>query len=367
MKGISKEFINKLVLITLAGVIIWNIERVIDLFTIIRRAFTPIFIGVIFALIINVPMQFFETKIYHKKKKYKQSLSLWSSVFLFIGFLVGFGFLVFPKLIDSIKVVAASLQDGNAFESIASSNMFFKFVAENLQKVINDFASRLQEYVPKMIEIASNILRVIINIFLGLFISILLLSNKQLLRRQFKRLLLTISKRQQVKDIMENVHLAVEKFSKYMGGMLIEAIILGVMCYILMTIIGFPFAALISVIIGLVNLIPIVGAYAGGALSALLIFSVNPQQALMFVIFIIILQQLESVTTYPAIVGKHVGLSSFWILVSIILGGSLFGFIGVFLAVPVMAFSHDFVRGLLSKRQKKSLLYLDEKDNNMLE
>ncbi len=366
MKGISKGFINKLILIMLAGIIVWNFERVIGILSIIRNAITPIFIGIIFALILNVPTQFFEKKVYFKLKKHKEKLSLWTAVLLFVGFLIGFGFLVFPKLIESIKSVADSLQDGSAFESMSTSNVFFKFSMEQLQRITNDFVSRLQDYLPRMIKIASNILRVIANIFLGLFIAILILSNKEQLRKQLKSLL-SLTRGERAKSIMETLHLAVEKFSKYMGGMLIEAIILGVVCYVAMSIIGFPFAALISVIIGLVNLIPIVGAYAGGAFSALLIFSVNPEQAFLFIIFIIILQQLESVTTYPAIVGRHVGLSSFWILVSIVLGGSLFGFVGVFLAVPVMAFFHDFIGGILAKSKKQSLFYLDEKDMNMLE
>ncbi len=366
MKGVSKEFISKLIFITIAGIIVFNFGKVASIFFTLKNACMPLFIGIIFALILNVPMEFFEKKVYRKLKKARKILALWSSVILFVGFFVAFGFLIFPRLVDTIKNVVASFNAGEAFEASASSNAFVQYILKKLQQLTSDFIDRLQEYLPKMIEIASDILRVVINLFLGFFIAILILSNKEALSKQLKKALLAISKRQHIKDIMDTLHLAVEKFSKYMGGMLIEAVILGIMCYVLMSIIGLPYAPLIAVIIGFANLIPIIGAYAGGAFSALLIFSVSPEQALIFIIFVVLLQQLESVTTYPMIVGKHVGLSSFWIVVALILGGSLFGFIGVFLAVPVMAFLHDFVGGILAKKKNKNLLYLDAKEDNVI-
>lgn len=366
MKGVSKEFINKLILVTIAAIIVWNFDRALGVLGVIKNAFTPIAIGIVFAMILNVPMQFFERKVYHKFKKRKATLALFTSVILFVGFLVGFGFLVFPRLIESIRNVTESFQGGNAFEEMSTRNAFFNFVFENLKKITADFINRLQEYLPRMLEIAGNILRVIINLFLGLFLAILLLMNRESLRRQFRKLVFNINKKEKVREIMDMLHLAIEKFSKYIGGMLFEAMILGIVCYLAMTIIGLPFAPLISVVIALVNLIPMVGAYIGGAFSALLIFSVSPQQALIFIIFVTILQQLEAVTTYPVIVGRHVGLSGFWILVSVILGGSLFGFAGVFLAVPVMAFLHDFIGGLLARKKVKTSLYLDGANNDVI-
>lgn len=366
MKGVSKEFFNKLILITLAGLTIWNFERVLGILSIIQTAVTPLFIGVIFAVILNVPMQFFEKEVYKKLKKRKSMFALWTSVIIFAGFLTGFGFMVFPKLIESIKTVVENFQSGNTFESLSSDNQFFSFVFENLKKLTESFIDRLQDYLPKMLQVAENVLRVVLNVFLGLFFAILILSNKEELSKQFKKLIYYITKREKIKDVLDLFRLAVNKFSKYIGGQLIEAILLGSVCYILMVIIGLPFAALISAIIALVNLIPMVGGYVGGSVATLLIFSVNPEQALIFVIFIVILQQLEAVTTYPVIVGKHVGLSGFWILTSVVLGGGLFGFMGVLLSVPVMAFLHDFVGGLVAKKEMRTSLLLDGSKHNVI-
>lgn len=358
MKGVSKEFVNKLILITLAGILIWNFDRFLNVFSIVKTALTPLLVGIIFAIILHVPMEFFEKKVFKKLKKYKSSLSLACAVILFAGILTGLGFLVFPKLVESIGGVASSFQSGNAFEKLSSDNALFKLVFENLQKVTSDIIGRLQEYVPKMLELAENIIKIIINLFLGLFLAILILSNKKQLSLQFKKLIYSLSKKEKVKDILDMLQLAIDKFSSYIGGQLLEAMLLGMVCYLVMSILGLPFAPLIAAITALVNLVPMVGAYIGGGLSALLIFSVSPEQALIFVIFIVILQQIESVTTYPIIVGRYVGLSSFWILTSVVVGGGLFGFIGVFLSVPVMAFLHDFIGGILAKRRPKTSLYI---------
>ena len=119
MKGINREFINRLILITLAALIVWNYDKVATLFSLVKDALTPIFIGAIFAMILNVPMQLFENKVFFKFKKLKKPLSLWSSVLLFAGILTGFGFLIFSKLVESVGRVP-SVSIGKCF----SRNMF---------------------------------------------------------------------------------------------------------------------------------------------------------------------------------------------------------------------------------------------------
>lgn len=358
MKGVNKEFINKLFLITIAGLVIWNFDRMWNVISVVKTVLTPIFMGIIFALILSIPMEFFHNKVFHKMKKTRKGLSLLLSVILFLGFLTAFGFLIFPRLIESVKNVVESFQNGQGFES-QTDNSFFLFIYENLNKLLHNFINRLEDYLPKLMELAENILRIILNIFLGLFFAILILNNKEQLSRQARKIIFSITKKEKLKEVFDTLHMALQKFSRYIGGQLTEAVILGVVTYILMLILGLPLAPLVAFITALFNLIPIIGAYIGGAISALLIFSISPGHTLMFVIFIIILQQLEAVTTYPIIVGKYVGLSGFWMLTAVVVGGGLFGFWGVFLSVPVTAFLHDFVGNLIRKKRAKSSLYLD--------
>ena len=208
-------------------------------------------------------------------------------------------------------------------------------------------------------KIAEDALRIILNTLLGLIFAILILNNKEQLRRQIRKVIFSIAKKEKIKNVLDTLNMALEKFSRYMGGQLIEALILGFFTYTFMLILGLPLAPLIAFITALFNLVPIIGAYIGGGISALLIFSINPSQVLIFAIFIIILQQVEAMTTYPVIVGKYVGLSSFWILAAVVVGGGLFGFWGVFLSVPITAFLHEFLKGVLQKKRLKTSLYLD--------
>ncbi len=358
MKGVSKEFVNKLILITLAGLVIWNFDRVWNALTVIKTVLTPIFIGIVFALILSIPMEFFYKRVFHKLKKARRGLSLMLSVILFLGFVTAFGFMIFPRLVESVKNVVESVQNGQGFES-QTDNTFLVFLYDNLNNLLDNFINRLEEYLPRIMEIAENVMKILLNVLLGLFFAILILNNKEQLTRQVRKIIYSITKKEKIKEVFDTLHMALDKFSRYIGGQLTEAALLGTVTYILMLIIGLPLAPLIAFIIALFNLIPIIGSYVGGGMSALLIFSVSPEQVLVFVIFIIILQQLEAVTTYPVIVGKYVGLSGFWMLAAVVVGGGLLGIWGVFLSVPITAFLHDFVGRLIRKKRAKTSLYLD--------
>lgn len=357
MKGVDRAFVNKIIIIALAALIVVNFRYCLDMFASLKKAFTPLFIGVVVALILSVPMDFFENKLFHKTGKFRSPLALACSLIIFFGAILGFGFLIIPKVNGSLQSVITSFSDG-AFEEVMQSNKTLAFIFEQVKKYVSGALSRIEDFAPKMIEIAESVFNTIIDLFLGVFFGIMILSNKKELKRQTKKLLSRMVKQDKYKAITDVFEMAVGKFSRYIGGQIIEAMVLGVVCYIFMTIIGLPFAPLISLITAVVNLIPILGAYVGGFFSGLLILAVNPMQAVIFVIFIVCLQQLEAVTTYPVIVGRYVGLSGFWILAAVVIGGSLFGFAGVFLGVPVTAFLHEFVGGLLKKKKPKSVLVM---------
>lgn len=366
MKGITKEFVNKLFLVTIAAIIVFNLGKFDDIFLIAKKAFTPLFIGIIIAIIIRVPLIFFERKVFYKLKKMKYKISLWCAVLLFVGIIVGFVILILPKLINTVRDIVEIFKTSNPLEEMSSNNKFFEFVYTNLKTVSNNFIIKVKEYLPQMLKILENVFNVLINIFLGLFFAILILLNKEELSRKSKSLITKLIKREKVKDVFNMFQLALDKFSKFLGGQIIEAFLLGIVCYIFMLVLGLPYPLLIAAITAVSNLIPMLGAYIGGGISALLIFAVSPQQAIIFIIFIVILQQIESVTTYPIIVGKYVGLSGFWILTAVVLGGSLFGFVGVFLGVPIVAFLHDFIGGLLRNKKEKTSLCVDSLKDNVI-
>lgn len=354
MKKLSAQFILKLAIITLAAFIVFNFTLLKDALGTVFDVLQPVFIGIVIALILNVPMEFCEKKLFKKlkKRKLKRALSLSISIVLFAGVLALIFGLAVPSAVKSIKNLIDTMGQDSAWDKLAESGAFMNFLVTQGKVIYENFVTKLNDYVPKMLEIAQNVFKVIANILLGLGVAIMILSNKHGLKVQVRKFLNGIcKKKEKIARFTEVTDLAVNKFSRYLGGQVIEAVILGIVCYICMVILRLPYAPLISMIIGFVNLIPIVGAYIGGALGAILIFSVSPTKAVIFIVFVIILQQVESFTTYPIIVGKYVGLNGFWIMVSIIIWGGLLGFWGVFLGVPFTAFLHDYVNMLITKKE----------------
>jgi len=358
MKNLQKPFLIKLAAVTLAGIVVFNFTLAVGIFGKVLDVLQPVFIGIVAALIMNVPMEFFEKKVFKKikKNKIKRFLSLTVTLILFAGiFALIFG-LAIPAAAESIRGIYESM-NGNYWDKLASENKIFDFIITQFEVLYENFIGKLNDYVPKMLEIATNVVKTVANVILGLGVALMLLAGKHGLKVQLKKFINGVCKnKEKIKKIFSTADIALTKFSRYLGGQVIEAVILGVVCYLCMLLLKLPYAALVSLIIGFVNLIPIVGAYIGGAISAILIFSVSPTKALIFIIFVIILQQVESFTTYPIIVGKYVGLSGFWIMVSIIVWGGLFGFWGVFLGVPLTAFLHDYINIWLQQKKEVPLL-----------
>lgn len=354
MNKLSPTFIKKTVVVALAAFVVLNFAFIKGTAGSIFNILQPVFIGVIIALILNVPMDFFDKKVFKKikKDKIRSFLSLSLSVVLFAGVLGLIIGLALPAGIESVKNLLAD-ENGSIWERLSKGGKIANFVATYGKVLYDNFTSKLQNYLPKMLKIAQDVFKAVANLILGLGIAIMLLANKKNLVSQAKKLLdSTFKEKKRVNAIAEVTGIALNKFSRYLGGQVIEAVVLGVVCYVCMTILRLPYAALISLIIGFVNLIPIIGSYIGGTLGAILIFSVSPTKALIFIVFIIILQQVESFTTYPVIVGKYVGLNGFWIMVSIVVWGGLFGFAGMLLGVPLTAFLHDYIALLIQRKSE---------------
>jgi predicted PurR-regulated permease PerM len=156
-----------------------------------------------------------------------------------------------------------------------------------------------------------------------------------------------------------------EKFRRFLGGQLTEAAILGILCFIGMSILSLPYAPLVSTLVGVTAVIPIFGAFIGVIPSAFIILMDNPLQSFIFIVFIIILQQVEGNLIYPRVVGDSIGLSSLWVLLAVVIGGGLWGIPGIFVGIPLMSSIYDLIRNDLKRRseqQKTSADNADEKE-----
>jgi predicted PurR-regulated permease PerM len=193
--------------------------------------------------------------------------------------------------------------------------------------------------------------------------SIYLLSQKETIGRQAKKVLFAVFRDDKVEKLLSVASLSNQSFSKFVAGQLLEAVIIGVLCFIGMLIFRMPYAGVISVLVGFTALIPVFGAFIGTAVGAFLILLVNPMKALWFVVFIIVLQQVEGNFIYPKVVGKSVGLPGIWVLVAVTIGGGVLGVAGMLLGVPFASAVYRIIRHDLKKRRRMAAEKAQQEDS----
>lgn len=340
-----------------------NADVIFIIFKKIFSALMPLFVGALIALILNPLFKLIEEKLLKnvmqkKFKKLKRPLSLLLSYMVFFGIILGGVFLIVPSFISSINGFVGSIDE--TLENVMNGNN------ELLKKIIRSFAgvdniqanvaSIVGRITPSLMKITKNVIRGAANALLGTVISVYILYNKELLGRQSAKVLHATLDEKKERKFIKLAEIFGKKFSGFMSGQILEALLLGICCYLGMSAFKIPYASMVSVLIGLSNLIPIIGGYISGVPSAIIIYMVSPVKAVIFIIFICILQQVESVTTYPKIVGKTVGLSGLWILIAVTVFGALFGFWGVLFGVPVTAGFYKVLKAAIDMRLREKSL-----------
>ena len=335
---------------------------------------SPFIVGIAIAFVLNLVMKIFEEKIfnflsdkkYKKYLKFKRPLSVFFTfitVFLVILSLISF---IIPQLIDSISKLT------NAVPSYMKSFEIFisKYVThtEILNTVWNNFLSAWKEVIQFTGQVLASSLTSVVNITVGftsglfnfilsIIFSIYMLLNKEDLQLGMKKVLYSFIRKSFADRVILLGKISNEVFSSYIGGQFIEAIIIGVLCFIGMIILRMPYALLISVLIAVTALIPIFGAFIGTIPSAFIILIIDPMKAIWFVIFIIVLQQVEGNLIYPKVVGGSIGLPPIWVMLAMIIGGNAFGFIGILLGIPIFSVVYKVFKEIVDKRLKKLELY----------
>ncbi len=335
---------------------------------------SPFIVGIAIAFVLNLVMKIFEEKIfnflsdkkYKKYLKFKRPLSVFFTfitVFLVILSLISF---IIPQLIDSISKLT------NAVPSYMKSFEIFisKYVThtEILNTVWNNFLSAWKEVIQFTGQVLASSLTSVLNITVGftsglfnfilsIIFSIYMLLNKEDLQLGMKKVLYSFIRKSFADRVIRLGKISNEVFSSYIGGQFIEAIIIGVLCFIGMIILRMPYSLLISVLIAVTALIPIFGAFIGTIPSAFIILIIDPMKAIWFVIFIIVLQQVEGNLIYPKVVGGSIGLPPIWVMLAMIIGGNAFGFIGILLGIPIFSVVYKVFKEIVDKRLKKLELY----------
>ena len=200
------------------------------------------------------------------------------------------------------------------------------------------------------------------NLIIGYIISIYVLFDKEKFRSQAKKLMYTFISSEKVNIILENLRYTDKVFGSFFSGKLIDSLIIGLLCFVGMLIFDMPYSLVIAVIVGVTNIIPYFGPFIGAIPSAILILLVSPSKCITFIIFIFVLQQFDGNILGPKILGNKTGLSSFWVLFSLLIFGGLFGMIGMIIGVPIFSIFYSFINGLVRRKLKEKDLPLNSKD-----
>lgn len=362
----DKKIIKYTIFIAILVLIIINIKFASTMVLKIFQISMPLILGAIFAYILNLLLTRIE-KIYfpNTKNKFilktKRAVCTILSIFSIILILFLLFYIVIPEIVSAFTIFAKAIPpafDKFQYWLLQYSDKVpqFESYIEKLyinwddlfQKILGFTSNGITGIVNSTFSIVGSIFSVIVNIGIGLIFSIYILFNKETLKRQTNK----VGRRYFIKykkGITNVLNVADECFSSFIVGQCTEAVILGCLCTVGMMIFKFPYAPMVGAVIGVTALIPMVGAYIGCIFGILMIATVEPIKALLFIIFIIVLQQLEGNLIYPKVVGSSIGLPGMWVLAAITIGGGLFGVLGMLFGVPLAATLYKLLRQDVNK------------------
>ncbi|MDO5717084.1 MAG: AI-2E family transporter [Tissierellia bacterium] len=339
------------------------------------HAAKALIIGGIFAYILNILMSIYEKFYFPKSKnpyvqKSRRGVCLFAAILtvaLVIFILIR---LIVPQLYDALAIIISEIPETieKILSFIQNNEGLAKVVPENVEKMLAStdwkeflsstadmFFSGVGGALNSVFDLAKTILSGSVTFLLGLILALYILSDKERFAHQFHRLMdyyLPKSYAQKIRKVLTTMD---KCFHAFITGQLLEAVILGSLCIGGMLIFRFPYATMIGTLIGFMNLIPVAGSFIGAAVGAFMILTVSPMKALLFLVFILVLQQIESNLIYPKVVGDSIGLPGLWVLAAITIGGGLFGVLGMLVSVPLTATVYRLLKEDLHKKEALAL------------
>ncbi len=262
----------------------------------------------------------------------------------------------FPIYVNNLSNWALSLMKNNPDLETTVNALINQYSAKMLEYVNTNLLPHINEVVKNVSLGVLGVFKALWNLVIGFIISVYLLGSKEKFAGQAKKIVYALFDREAGNEIVSNFRFVHSTFIGFLGGKIVDSIIIGIICFLCTSIIGTPYAILVSVIIGVTNVIPFFGPWIGGIPSALLVLMVDPKQALYFGILIIVIQQFDGNILGPKILGDSTGLSGFWVIFSITIFGGLFGVLGMIVGVPIFAVFYAGVKSLVNRvLHKKSL------------
>lgn len=383
---------------------IYNADKISAGIRTIFKVLTPIIDGFVIAYLLNPIVRFFEVNVLEKsyiknniaitsgRKKRFRVFSIILTFVIVAVFLYAFFGTVLPQLYSSIESIIIHFPTyyNNVVRSIdvfISNSDIVK--ANDVQELINTYSVDINRFINENIlpnakdvlkSLSSgvvNIVGALFNLIIGFIVAIYLLNSKEKYVGLVKKVIYSLLPRESANNILVDIRFINKTFGGFLVGKIVDSIIIGFLCFAGLNILHTPYAVLVSVIVGITNIIPFFGPYLGAIPSAFLILIVDPRQCLYFLIFVIILQQIDGNIIGPAILGNSIGISSFWIILAITVFGGFFGIPGMIVGVPIFACFYAFIRRRVNNRLKNKNLpiatvtyaeakYIDDKNNFVL-
>lgn len=335
----------------------------------VLSALVPLLIGFVIAYPLNILMSFYERHYFPKSKKKlvaktRRGVSLVLAIITLVAIVALIVWLVLPQLVECIKLVVAELP-GVIDELIIfldSTGIFSEDVITSLSEVnwqdtigdiVSVVSSGMGSVMDVVVSMVSSVATGVTSALLGIIFAIYVLASKETLGAQFKRLMKHYLPEKVNSKITYVLSVADDSFHNFIVGQCTEAVILGLLCVIGMLILQLPYSGMVGALTAFTSLIPVVGPFIGGGIGAFIIFTQSPVKALIFLIFIVILQQVEGNLIYPRVVGSSVGLPGIWVLAAVTVGGGVMGITGVLLGVPLASVAYRLVKDDLARPDKR--------------
>ena len=371
---LSIKKIRELIVFTaLLVVALWKFDVVLDVLKTIGQIIFPFILGGAIVFVINVPMSFLEKKIFEnvkKENKTARKLARPVSLLLTIVLVVGMIALVMIGVIPQLTKTMGSLMI-NITDFIPQIKIWIRdFFHDNreIMKLVDQLQFKPDQAIRWGISLLGNgagnmmnttvsavgsVVSGLATFFIAFSFACYVLFQKEKLHVQIRKVLFAFLPKQKADAFLKVCSLTYRTFANFLTGQCLEAVILGCMFVVTLSILRMPYALLIGVLIAFTALIPIFGAFIGCAVGSFLIFMVSPKQAIIFIIVFLVLQQIEGNLIYPHVVGESVGLPSIWVLAAVTIGGNLMGIVGMLVFIPLLSVVYTIFRKVVYQRLKK--------------
>ena len=363
-----KDGILKYLIIILIGIFaFWTINNLSTIFNLIKYilvVLSPFIVGGSIAFVLNIPMKRIEKYFQSHTKLSKNKIRILSiiiSLFLFLLIILLVAFLLIPELVENIKLLINSIPIlvGKIEDPIMDLLKRYPDIQSKLLEIFNSasgnnlITSILNYVASTSLNFITKIVSGFITFFTAIVFAIYLLSQKEYIIRGCKKVIFAMFNESKANDILKIGKLINKTFEDFISGQCLEATILGTILFIISLIFKFPYALIIAILTTLTALIPIFGAIIAMVTGAILIAITSPIKALIFIIVFLVVQQIEGNLIYPRVVGKKVGLAPMWTLLSISVGGSLFGIIGMFISLPITSIIYTLIKDKINIKLKR--------------